>query len=297
MSNGLRIITSDIPERENELYISSENTEYSYLAYKNEAGSIVGLLSDGNQKTRPIHCTEMKNMLDQCGTLTGGLVFMYPITSGNDITNIIPHYAPPVLGINSEISIIPRISPNEINRLEVNSYTRAGVSNIDLATVNSSIRLCDSWTTDEEQDIDENYITPIYQEHIGNSGKVITGLSGNYSSDLENYYSTISLISDSDYTDTLDISGYIKNIQLPEISGKIDIGISYYKDNEIYLSTKTFSAFNYSSLNYLNIPNYIVNINSDIRLEYLDGVIKLYSLKNTISEYIINDCILTYGNL
>ena len=296
MSKGLRIITSEIPEQENELYISSENAEYSYLAYKNETGSIVGLLSDGNSTTRPIHCTELENILNRCGTMTGGIVFMHPITKNTDITNVYPYYAPPVLRNNVKISEIPRISPDELYRNEVNSYSRSGVSNIDLATVNSSIRVCDNWTSGEQLDFERNYINPIYNEHIG-SGETRFEITGRYSSDLENYYSTASFITNSDYTDTLDISGYIKNLALSEITGKLDIGVSYSIEDEIYSSTKTISAFRYSALGYLSIPNYIINFGDNIRLEYIDGVIKLYPLKDTISEFIINDCILTYGKL
>ena len=296
MSNGLRIITSEIPEQENELYISSENAEYSYLAYKNETGSIVGLLSDGNSTTRPIHCTELSHILNSCGTMTGGTVFIYPITRGTDIGTVNPYYAPPVFGNNVEISDTPRLSPDEIYRPEVNSYTRSGVSNITLAIVNSSIRLCDSWTAGEETNFEENYINPVYEDHIG-SGETQFGITGRYSTDLENYYSVTSFVDSSDYTDTVDLSGYIKNLALPEITGKVDLGVSYSIGNEIFLSTKTFSAFEYSALGYLSMPNYIINIDGNIRVEYIEGVIKLYPLNDTISEFIINDCILTYGKL
>lgn len=104
------------------------------------------------------------------------------------------------------------------------------------------------------------------------------------------------------YTDTISIDYIFKLPFKEKVSGLVGLTIQYTKQEsddsiKVYSHDSTFQAFKYDDKGELVIDNLIEDIESDVRLEYINGVIKVYPLRNNITECIIYKCDITYGTI
>ena len=107
---------------------------------------------------------------------------------------------------------------------------------------------------------------------------------------------------DSDvYTDSLSIINLISPTKL--YKAKVDLGIQYVKNlnssgTKIYNYRTSFSAINKEEIkNDLLSGGWIEDINNDVQIEYISGVVKVSPISSEVTECIISNCTLTYGNI
>jgi len=104
------------------------------------------------------------------------------------------------------------------------------------------------------------------------------------------------------YTDTVSLSDMLKLPTYDGISSKVDLSIQYTKEDkvtkkiDIYGHDTSFQAFRCQS-GEIEYDNFVEDINSDVRLEYINNIIKISPLDNDIIECIINKCEVIYGKL
>ena len=88
----------------------------------------------------------------------------------------------------------------------------------------------------------------------------------------------------------------IYNKKVPSVSGKIDLCVSWSEDGDIYSESRTFRAFEYTDDGDLVLTDRII-IAEGVQIEYTGGIISVFPLRDTIDEFIISDCVITYGNI
>lgn len=107
---------------------------------------------------------------------------------------------------------------------------------------------------------------------------------------------SIDLMTDDSYTNTVSLVPIIEHQKTPGLTAKADLSIKYSKGNETCASDLTFEAFRYIGST-LSTKNYVRDINSEVLVEYLDGVIRVIPKSSQINECIISNCVVTYGCL
>ena len=125
--------------------------------------------------------------------------------------------------------------------------------------------------------------------------------------DTSEYQVPVDLIKGYDsYTNSVNICELIEYSSYPRTTGRVDLSIKYSKINldtniaTVYNYSTIFKAFEYDNNRELSIEN-TVEIISDgnedlIRIEYFGGTIRLFPVSDKISECIINECTVIYGN-
>lgn len=105
------------------------------------------------------------------------------------------------------------------------------------------------------------------------------------------------------YTVSLDLRDLIEYSSQPKTMARTTLSIRYSKinsggnDASIYSYHTIFKAFEYDENRNLILPDIIEVIgNNLIRVEYLGGTIRLFPISPSITECIINDCTVIYGN-
>jgi hypothetical protein len=99
------------------------------------------------------------------------------------------------------------------------------------------------------------------------------------------------------YTNTLDLNDLINHANTPGISAKADVTFLYSTDNNIICGGDiSFNAFDIDSDGNVIKDNMIFN-KEKVRVEYINGIIRIFPTSNDINECILSDVIITYGNL
>ena len=169
-----------------------------------------------------------------------------------------------------------------------------------------AIKACDNWYSNTSL---YNSIVPAIDERvkdvfkyykdfdIENIGEEVQNKNGDYSADVSKESIVVSLLSDSSYTDTINLEdwAYKSGKGTSDISGKLDISFMYSIDGKIYGGMQTIKAFKYSSGNV--VPKDTIIELGNVQLEYLNYVLKIYPTNSDIDEVVINDCTLTIGIL
>ena len=292
MSSKFTIVTNEVPESLETLYISSENRDYPYIAYRDNTGRVVSVY-EGSSVYRPIHCSEFLSILNSCGSMMGGLGCVIPgsVLEVDDL-----YYLPPILNpANPSIPVLPKITLSARERGEVNTFSTSGLDTGKMTSdwVNAGIKACDDWGS--LVDVLTERINELYATHIG-KGNSTSGPVGLYSADPLEDTMVLSLISPTTYTDTVDLNGVIENISYPGITSKLDISIDYSDGEKIFSITESFEPFRYLDTGDLFVPEIFITL-EDIRVDYIDGVIRVFPIKQEITECIISDCTITYGNI
>ena len=105
--------------------------------------------------------------------------------------------------------------------------------------------------------------------------------------DLMDNTIVIELVRPEFYTNSLNLEELIKKNY--GNFAKIDISIQYTKNEKV---------FNFcTSFNGIPIVNFMENINKDLALEVINGVIRIIPKSSKIKECIISNCTVTYGNV
>lgn len=113
---------------------------------------------------------------------------------------------------------------------------------------------------------------------------------------------TIDLInSNSDsYTNIISLVP-LKRYNITEgVSCKVNLGIQYTSDGEIKYYSTIFSAFDYIEKDgnlVLESDNWMENVNDEVQIECINGILKALPISNNVTECIISNCTISYGYL
>ena len=122
--------------------------------------------------------------------------------------------------------------------------------------------------------------------------------------DTRNCQESINLVTGLDsYTSAVNLQDLIEYSSFPGTKARVNLNIQYSRSNisgnsaEIYSYHTIFDAFEYTEDRNLVLPGIIETVGDNlIRLEYLGGTIRLFPLSQRITECIINNCTVIYGN-
>ena len=102
----------------------------------------------------------------------------------------------------------------------------------------------------------------------------------------------------STYTNVLDLTELLNHSLIPNLQAKLDLTYLYSIGNSIYGGDVTINLFSINSkTNEIEKLNQIVEKDNNIVIEYINGILKILPKSTSVGEYIINDAIITYGNL
>lgn len=269
MSNKIKLITSEV--NNSEISIDSKN-EFS-LVYNDNNEQFK--LTIENSKNRPIRISELNNKLIE----RDWNVF--------------------------ERRYIKFDKGKELLMLKKTNNSTDYIEKLNTEDNNLGIELCnlDNIPSETILEFESEYKDILNMKNTDN--EIYLYSASNRVIDILNNTVSIDMIScDSDiYTDIIDLKNIIKIFPKSNLSMKIDLSVLYSKNGKIYNYDTTINGINYniedtkdSTVSIKNNP-IIENINSDIFIEYTDLIIKVLPTSNLISECIINNCTITYGNL
>lgn len=122
------------------------------------------------------------------------------------------------------------------------------------------------------------------------SKKVIDILEGSDLINLIEYNSDI-------YTNTVDISAVLsKRVCNNDTSVKVDLSVQYSKNSVIYNQDITFEGFSIEEDKLIS-QNFSQEINNEVIVEYLNGIVRVIPISQDIIECIISNCTVIYGKL
>lgn len=290
----LKLITTT-PNDEG-LWIRQEEGEDPVLEY-----SGIKLDKGGSPISRLVKCSDLVRVLSQ--DFIKGTKFIV-----NTYDPVLSYLFPGDPTIDSQFTtstkFIPQISTTELSREEVDGFSVSGLDGITQDSVRS-IKACDSWYNDPiecaevEVRIEESIVS-VFGKFLNfedlDYEKEVRNKVGEYSSDITSIPLTVSLISDTTYTDTINLEDWVYKSSNPEVTAKLDISFMYSIGGNIYGGFQTIQPFKYSDLGYLTSNNQVMTVGK-IQLEYIGYVLKIYPLDPEIGEVVINDCVLTIGKL
>ena len=106
-----------------------------------------------------------------------------------------------------------------------------------------------------------------------------------------------------EYTNTVDISAYRDYIVgTYDISCKVDLSVMYVKEGNLHPRDLTFGAFDYvydesKDLVVCEESKFYSNIEDDVEVSFVDGVVTVVPRQNDVTSCIITNCVIIYGNL
>lgn len=290
-NNKLSLVTS---KNSNGISIMS-NGEYSSLINLNSSNISGIFLEAGN--SRPLRCSELNNKLTKRKYNLWNLKYISTRRDSNNIIEIDKD------GDRDNLFIIKLINPFSNDYQVQNLIPKINtVRNISSTIgIDSSVYLnnTNNWSYTELEKETFKY-DPSFRNN---------GWGNNYNSEIDrinlNYIGVgIVLIGrDSDiYTDTIDFRNIINYSRQPEIIACLDLEIgctievskSNYKS---FTVVSKFTLFKYLENGQLKQDDFILDVNDDISIEFIDGVLRVIPSNSKITECIINNCILDYGKL
>jgi hypothetical protein len=268
------------------------------LAYYKGQGFYV-LNKGGSGRVDLITCYDLKQALDKymfkgtkyiISTYNPTLYYLFPGVSTND--NL----------FKTDNEFIPTLPISDLARLEIDGFdSSSSVTQEDVRCM----KACDSWFNDltlydeitEKIEKRVNSIFGYYKEF--DATKEVREKTGEYSVDLSKDSLVVSLISDSSYTDTINLEDWVLKSKKGtySISGKLDISYMYSIGGEMYSGMQTIKAFKYEEN--VTSKNVIMNFGDScpIQIEYMDYILKIYPLEERVDEVLFTDCTLTIGVL
>ena len=259
----LSIVTED--KTTNGLYISGDTLVNLTDTNNPESRQNIG---DGCE-FRPVHCSELRKKLLKSGWRVGGFKYKLELpdnylTSDRSTEDGLPIINPATESISSPSLIISREDIDQI---------RAGVNNI---------------------------FDSIFEDQRGERElKIFRSTKNNI--DIVNEIITIPVLDSkktSTYTNVLDLTELLNHSLIPNLQAKLDLTYLYSIGNSIYGGDVTINLFSINSkTNEIEKLNQIVEKDNNIVIEYINGILKILPKSTSVGEYIINDAIITYGNL
>lgn len=114
--------------------------------------------------------------------------------------------------------------------------------------------------------------------------------------DLINYTVSLDLIDWDEYTNTVSLVKIANFFQKPGIEAKVDLSIKYNIDGVISAQDISFKGFEYNDDSELQREDFITTL-EDVQLEYINGEVRLVPVNDNISECVISNCLVSYGNI
>ena len=242
-------------------------------------------LVEGSLRFRPLRCSELHTRLAKRNWNKSETLFISEVDGE----------------VNEDIPVLRYKKYNDLSL----SLATGEIDNIDTRDTELSFPLCGEINDRAKDVIDREYklkigddIDPLLELSQMKSAKTIRDLSLTENS--------IDLIKGLDsYTNSVSLKELIEYSSTPNLTGKVDLSIQYSKKvggtYKIYNYDTSFCAFKYNDNRNLDIENSIEIIEDGgenlIQLEYLSGVIKVLPLSTKITECIINNCTIIYGQL
>ena len=310
MSNRLKLISTEDPYSEYggtpiPFVVCDGRTSWEgdvpVLAYYK--GQVFYVLSNGgSDKVKLITCDSLRQVLDKymfkgtkyiVSAYNPTLYYLFPGISEND--NL----------FNTDNNFIPTLPISDLVRLEVDGFSMTGTSSIVKQNDVRCMKACDSWYNDLDKyeeiikKIDERIgdIFGYYKEY--DITKEVKEETGSYSVDLLGNSLVVSLISDTSYTDTINLEDWVLGTYkgATSISGKLDISYMYSIGGVMYGGMQTIKAFQYEEN--ITSKNVIMNFGEScpVQIEYIDYILKIYPLSEEVDEVLFTDCTLTIGAL
>lgn len=290
--NKLKLITTESTP----LKIVQVEGEDPVLVYS-QGGIDINLDKGGSPISRLIKCSDLKEILSKyfikgtkfiASTYNPTLYYLFP-------SDLFPD-DPESIKFTPENNFIPTLPIPELMRKEVDwfNYQNSGQEQRDLR----SIKACDDWYNNPtyakniETLIDTrlNDIYGYYNSDIDLENES-ESLIGEYSIDLKDtgYSQVVNLLSNTSYTDTINLEDWYYNFNTGEISAKLDISFMYSINGIMYGGSQSLSIFKFNDNIFIDLDK--------VRIEYINFVLKIYPKNSEIDEVIFNDCTMTIGNI
>lgn len=248
---------------ENKLTINNNNEIY----YTGHQGTVS--IVEGDLRYRPIHCSELNTKLSNRRIRPYDL-FISGIDGEND-------YRDPIIKFSY-------IEPE------------GEIDEIDTTDIESSFPLCGELKKETIEEVDKKYIE-LFGDNSDATEEINFLLSTNNLADTE-IEASIDLIKGFDsYTNTVSLNELINYSTKSGTSGRVSLTVLYSIQDTIRSHNTMFEAFNYDSLQNLQIENMIEDIDGLVQLEYINGVIKVIPISKDVDECIINNCTVIYGRI
>lgn len=289
--NKLKLVT---PESTNHIFITKDSNDDPVLAYKN-GDLIIELGKGGSPTSRLLDCSSLYNILSNyfikgtkfiISTYNPVLYYLFPGSYDQMF--------------NPSTDFVPTLKVGELVRGEVNGFDPEFIATQESVR---SIKACDSWNNNPEEkneaekavDDQIKIVFGFYKDFEDlDIDKEVNEFIGPYSVDLNTTPLTVDLISDSLYTDTINLEDWAyESGNSGDLEAKLDVSFMYSIGDDIYGGSQTIEAFKYSGGN-LIITDYIISL-ENIQLEYIGSVLKIYPINQEIGEVIFNDACLTIG--
>ena len=250
------------------------------IYYNTPDGSVV--MIEGTLKYRPLHCSELSRRLANRDWNKSETLFIQGDSNVDD----------PILKYKKYTTTRPTGEIDEIDTLSDDQSL--------------SFPLCGELSSETKELITEAY-TSIFDDSMVAQEEVCFLGSSKSVMNTSECQESIDIIKGLDsYTHSLSLCELIEYSSYPKVSARVDMSIKYSKLNNemneasIYNYFTTFKAFEYDQDRNLEIDN-MVEVISDaseelVRIEYLGGVVRLFPASSRITECIINDCTVIYGN-
>lgn len=234
--------------------------------------SIISEVSGDDSDRRPLHCSELFNKLKSRNWNNIGIKF---ISTRKDDNN----------AVKMSYSSSDRVANDGIPYIDttnLNFGIKTGLSEVDIEEGISEVNDLYKKLYKDMNGIDE---TRLFR-------------SGKNPIDILNGTTVINLINcDSDiYTNCVNLVELIRHASSKQLSAKVDLSIQYSKNNKVYTRDLVFKAFDNSN-DKVNIYDFINEIERDVIIEYINGVVKVLPMSDNIDEFIISNCTVTYGNI
>lgn len=199
-----------------------------------------------------------------------------------------------VLNSKGELSLIPDSLLEDPKPLEIDHRTGILTSKNNSGETVSLVTNTEypSFDSDLER-INELYMNLVKDVNLYNTYRLEV--------DLERGSITVDLVGKGDYTNTVSLVGVEKKFIKYRLQGKVDLTVTYIKNSNRYTKDLTFEAFEYKGskldpklerMDFINSMN-----NSDVFVEYVDGVVRVIPGSDEVGECIISNCLVTYGHI
>lgn len=235
---------------------------------------------------RPIRCSELLNKLSSRGWNMMGVKYL---TFGLD--QIIRNH----------------LEPGNLT----NSDYLTGILNIDTSSSENTVAKVGSPVSKFVREDEVDFINESYKKTFGDmdgtneiwfyrsSKDSIDIPNGTIVKDIIDYGSDI-------YTNTVCFTEIARHAAHKDLSAKVDLTIQYTKMDRrasiettgphIYSRDITFEGFNNKDCK-LTYNNFVEEIERDVNIEYINGILKVMPLTENVIECIIRKCTITYGNI
>lgn len=264
MSNLFPITTQDKLEGTEATISITPSKDYPAINYKTGDGNWKGVIE--GTKFRPIHLSELSRKLKSRGWNIGHRSFL---VDGElwDGLEVIPEYLPSKALLSSGLS--KRVSWGTDLRLVYN----------EIKSESKYEKILEEMTGQEIN-------------LFSTSTRGIDLVSGKQTIDV------VSINGDS-YTNMISLVPLKEHIISEGISAKVDLMIAYVSSGSPLYHYTTFQAFSYEKgkngeVGLVEEP-WIEDVGEDVRVEYVNGILRVLPLTSKITECIISNCTVEYG--